>query len=225
MKSRIRVLIVDDHALFREMLLNTLAEEEDIEVVGEAVNGSESIRKVRELRPDVVVMDINMPVMDGIEATESIVRLSPETKVVVLTAHDDEQFVFHLVRAGAAGFLLKDVSSQELIRAIRTAHSGEALIQPRIVNKILKEFTRLMGRKEHVTVRGRNEGLALLTERELEVLKLVAGGKNNKEIAAALFIGEPTVKTHVANLMNKLGLRDRVEAVLFAIQSGVVNIN
>ncbi len=224
MSEKIRVLIVDDHALFREMLLNTLAEEEDIEVAGEAVNGNEAVRMVKNLKPHVVIMDINMPVMDGIAATEAIIRGDPDTKVVVLTAYDDDQYIFQLVRAGAAGYLLKDVSSQELVRAIRVAHSGEALIQPRIVNKILKEFARLMGRKEAVSFTGRKEALQALTEREKEVLKLMAAGRNNKEIAQELYISEPTVKTHVANLMHKLGLRDRVEAVLFAVQLGLVDL-
>lgn len=218
----IKVLIADDHALFREMLYHTLSEEEDISVVGEAVNGREAIQKTKEMEPDIVLLDIDMPVLNGIEATTAIKRVCPSTKVVILTALDDDSFVFQLVRAGATGYLMKDTSSDEVLRAIRAAYFGESLIQPRVVNKILREFIRLVEEREALQSREARQELEMLTEREREVLGLVAQGMNNKEIAAALIVSEATVKTHVANLMHKLGLRDRVEMVLFAVQAGLV---
>ncbi len=197
------------------MLLATLSEEEDLEVVGQAANGQEALDQTRRLKPDVVLMDVNMPKMDGLDATAAIVRQMPGSKVVVVTAFDDEDYAVRLVRAGATGYVLKDSPPDEIIRAIRIAHSGEALIQPRVLIKILRR---------EMSPRGERKGgatLQSLTEREREVLGLIGRGLNNREIGEKLFISEPTVKTHVANLMHKLGFRDRIEAVLYAVHAGL----
>jgi DNA-binding NarL/FixJ family response regulator len=222
--KRIRVLIADDHGLFREMLFHTLSEEEDIEVVGEAVDGKEAVEKTKALNPDIILLDINMPRLDGMEATKILRQEHPSTKIVILTAADDDELVFKLVKAGATGYLLKDTSTGNVVDAVRAAYSGESLIQPKVASKILKEFARLMDEKESTPAAdGRSNKLKALTDRELEVLKLVGKGMNNREIACALYIGENTVKTHVANSMHKLEFRDRVELALFAAQSGLIN--
>jgi len=219
----IRVLVADDHALFREMLVHTLAEEEGIRVVGEAVDGLEAIQMCKELSPDIILLDIEMPKISGIEATVVIVRECPKTRVVILTAYDDDHYVFQLVQAGATGYILKDSHSSEVIGAVRAAASGEALIQPRIAHKILKEFSRMRRQEPPQTSAEKLKALEGLTDRETQVLRLIAQGSNNKEISALLFISEPTVKTHVSNLMHKLSLRDRVDIVLFAMQAGLVH--
>lgn len=217
MKSFIRVLIADDHNLFREMLYHTLTSEPDIKVVGAAVDGQEALAKVRELLPDVVLLDIDMPRLNGIEATEIIRKEFPAIKIVILTAYEEDEYIFKLIKSGASGYLLKDTSLEEVARALRSAYSGEALIQPRVVNKILKEFVRLMDNHGNPEVKP-DEASELLTDREKEVMQKVAQGLNNKEITQALFISESTVKTHISNIMHKLHLRDRVEIVLYAIQ-------
>ena len=206
------------------MMLDTLAEEEDVQVVGEATNGDEAIEQALKLSPDIVLMDINMPKKNGIEATSAITRARPTTRVVILTAYDDEQYVCEIVRAGATGYVLKESHASDVIRAIRTAHSGESLIQPRMMTKILREFSRLLeDRPRNPEPDGKSAAqLEQLTEREREVLTLIGMGLNNKEIGLKLFISEPTVKTHVANLMHKLCFRDRIEAVLFAVRSGLL---
>lgn len=218
--KKINVLIADDHALFREMLLHTLEEEEDIVVVGEARDGKDAIELTRTLKPDILLLDIAMPRMDGIEATRILTRECPYTKIVILTANDNDEYVFKLVREGATGYLLKDTSTDSLISAIRSAYSGESVVQPRVASKILKELARLMGEKDGEkpdTIKKKNQ-LEVLTAREIEVAKLVGKGLNNREIAEKLFISEATVKTHVANAIHKLNLRDRVEFVLYMVQ-------
>ncbi len=223
-EKKINVLIADDHALFREMLLHTLEEEEDIVVVGEARDGKDAIELTRTLKPDILLLDIAMPRMDGIEATKILTRECPYTKIVILTANDNDEYVFKLVREGATGYLLKDTSTDNLISAIRSAYSGESVVQPRVASKILKELARLMGEKDGEKVGVKQEimkkknQLEVLTAREIEVAKLVGKGLNNREIAEKLFISEATVKTHVANAIHKLNLRDRVEFVLYMVQ-------
>jgi DNA-binding NarL/FixJ family response regulator len=217
MKEHIKVLIVDDHNLFREMLYHTLMNEPDIKVVGSAVDGLEALTKVRELQPDVVLLDIDMPRLNGIDATEIIRKEFPEIKIVILTAYEEEEYIFKLIKSGASGYLLKDTSLEEVVRAIRSAYSGESLIQPRVVNKILKEFVRLMDNHSNTETKA-DDVSEILTDREKEVMQKVAQGLNNKEITQALFISESTVKTHISNIMHKLHLRDRVEIVLYAIQ-------
>lgn len=221
----IRVLLVDDHALFREMLLNALEEEEDIQVVGEAADGLAALEACKRLLPDICLLDIEMPKMNGVEVTRQLVQLCPQTKIVILTAYDEDQWILELVQAGATGYLLKETQLAEVVRAIRVAHSGESLIQPRVANKILRMFANIsQGGKTAVragTERIR-ELMERLTEREVEVLSQVGRGLNNKELSERLVISEATVKTHVANVMHKLELRDRVEMVLFAVNAGLV---
>ena len=222
--KKIRVLIADDHALFREMLFHTLQEEEDIEVVGEARDGKDAIELTRVLKPDILLLDIAMPRIDGIEATKVLTKECPYTKIVILTATDDDDYVFKLVREGATGYLLKDTSTDNVISAVRSAYSGESVVQPRVASKILKEFARLMGEHDKAPASVEKKlQLDVLTARETEVTRLVGKGLNNKEIAKKLFISETTVKTHISNAMHKLNLRDRVELVLLAVEAGIVN--
>ncbi len=225
MSKKIKVLIVDDHGLFREMLYHTLSDEEDIEVVGEAVDGNEAIELTKKLKPDILLLDISMPGMDGIEATKILSKECPNSKIVILTALDNEEYIFKLIKAGAIGYLMKDTSTSEVISAIRAAHSGESLIQPRVARKILNKLSNLLENTKDTPPKKNEikEKLNLLTERELEVVKLVGQALNNKEIAKKLYISDATVKTHVMNAMHKLNLRDRVELALFAVQSGLVS--
>lgn len=219
--KKITVVIADDHRLFREMLYHTLMEEDDIEVVGEAVDGKEAIELTQKLSPDILLLDISMPRMDGLEATKILSRESPETKIVILTAKDDDDYVFDLIRAGAMGYLLKDTSTDNVISAVRSAQNGESVVQPRVASKILREFARLMELKKEDPSKEIRIKLQVLTEREKQVVRLVGKGMNNREIAQKLFISAATVKTHLANSIRKLNLRDRVELVLFAVKSGI----
>lgn len=221
-QNKIRVLIADDHSLFREMLYHTLSDEEDIEVVGQAVDGKEALEKTNKLKPDILLLDISMPRMDGIETTQILSPKNPNTKIVILTAHDDEEYLFKLIRAGAIGYLMKDTSSVEVVNAIRAAYSGESLIQPRVARKIIKKLSNLLEKKSISSNQEKKDKLDLLTRRESEILQLVGKGLNNREIAEKLYISEATVKTHVMNAMHKLNLRSRVELALFAVHSGVV---
>jgi two-component system response regulator DegU len=220
--SSIRVLVADDQEIYREMMLSTLAEEDDLEVVGEASNGEEAIEKCRQLGPDIILLDINMPKMNGIQATKTIVETCPATKVVILSAFDDDQYVLQLARVGAKGYILKESHPREVLRAIRTAYTNDSLWEPKIQNKILREMGRLLEERDRQTdpenkeERLRDKNFDTLTEREREVLRLMGRGQNNREIGETLHISEPTVKTHVSNVMQKMGFRDRVEAALFA---------
>jgi len=218
--EKIKVLLADDHKLFREMLFHFLSEEEEIEILGEAGNGKEAVAKTGELKPDVLLLDIDMPEMNGVEATKIIAKEYPQTKIVIVTALEEDEFIFQLIKNGASGYLLKDSSLAEVLQGIKAAHSGEALIQPKIVNKILRQLVKLMDNPPIPAP----EEIKSLTAREIEVLKLAAQGANNKEISAQLFICEPTVKTHIGNIMHKLNLRDRVEMVLFAVQHRIVSL-
>lgn len=216
----LRVLLADDQILFRQMMVETLSEEPDIEVVGEAADGQEAFDLCRRLSPDILLLDISMPRMDGIEATRRIVAEMPAVKVVILTAFDEDLYIFDLIEAGATGYLLKDSPTEQVVRAVRAAASGESLIQPSIANKILHATRRLLER-EKLQTSVQREGFETLTEREREVLGLVGRGLNNREICDTLFISEATVKTHVTNILSKMRFRDRVEAVLFAVQAGL----
>ena len=215
----VRVLIADDQALVRAGFRMILDAEESMDVVGEASSGSEAIEEVRRLRPDVVLMDVRMPEMDGIEATRRLLADGPsETKVVMLTTFDMDEYVYEALRAGASGFLLKDVPPEQLVEGIRAVGSGEALLAPSITKRIIEEFVR----RPPQAATAAPPKLAELTERELEVLRLIARGLSNAEIAKELYLGDTTVKTHVSRILMKLGLRDRVQAVVFAYESGVV---
>lgn len=214
----VTVLLADDQELVRSGFRVLVDAEADLEVVGEAGDGLEAVAAARRLRPDVVLMDIRMPKLDGIEATKSISDLLPETKVVILTTYDLDQYVFAALQAGAIGFLLKDVPARQLVEAVRAVVSGGALLSPQITLRMIREFARRPSRQR------RDELLSALTARETEVLTLIAIGLANHEIADRLVISDATVKTHVARILQKLGLRDRVQAVVLAYESGVVEV-
>jgi DNA-binding NarL/FixJ family response regulator len=216
----IRILLVDDQSLFREGLRTLLSLHEDIEVVGEAGNGQEAVDAAAALRPDVILMDLRMPVLDGVAATRRLKESGHPARVIVLTTFDDDETVFDGLRAGAVGYLLKDVSSEKLVEAIRAAAGGESFLQPSITAKVLAEFTRL---EERAAPAPAPPALVEpLSDRELEILRRVAAGDSNKEIAAALFITEGTVKNHVTNILGKLGVRDRTQAALRARELGLI---
>ncbi|MFJ9919493.1 response regulator [Streptomyces rubiginosohelvolus] len=219
MTPPIRAVIADDQMMVRQGFSVLLNAEPDIEVVGQAVNGLDAIDKVAELAPDVVLMDIRMPELGGIEATRRIT--SPEgstVKVLVLTTFDLDEYVYEALRAGASGFLLKDASADELAHAVRVVAAGDALLSPNITKRLIVEFSRTAG----ATRAPLKERVGDLTERETEVLTLIAGGLSNAEIARQLIVAEQTVKTHVGRILVKLGVRDRTQAAVFAYESGLV---
>jgi DNA-binding NarL/FixJ family response regulator len=215
----LHIVIADDQELVRTGFRMILNAEPDLEVVGEATNGAEAVAIVRDVRPDVVLMDIRMPELDGIEATRRIVamNLEPETRIVILTTFDLDEYVYDALRAGATGFLLKDAPANLLVAGIRAVGDGDALLAPTITRRLIEEFT---APKAPVHP---PQGLDELTPRELEVFQLLARGMSNGEIAQTLFIGETTVKTHVARIMMKLNVRDRVQAVVLAYETGIVS--
>ncbi len=222
----IKVILADDHNLFRKMLFHLLSDEDDIEVIGEASTGKEALEQCKEKNPDILILDINMPVMDGLEAIRLLHEENNNIKVIILTAIEDDDYIFKFIREGATAYLLKDTTPQEMLKTIRAAYYGESLIQAKVMKKILNEFCKLSEQKEKkVQPITNSKALDSLTEREKEVLSLIAKGMNNKEIASSLVISEATVKTHVANLMNKLEKRDRVELVLYALKSGFSILN
>jgi DNA-binding NarL/FixJ family response regulator len=213
------VLIADDQALVRAGFRMILEAEEDMEVVGEAADGREAVVEARRLRPDVVLMDVRMPDVDGIDATRRLLGDDgSDAKVVMLTTFDMDEYVYDALRAGASGFLLKDVPPEQLVAGIRAVASGDALLAPSVTRRVIEEFVR----RPPDSMRTAPPELAELTARELEVLKLMARGLANAEIAKELFVSETTVKTHVAHVLMKLKLRDRVQAVVFAYESGLV---
>ncbi|MFN8037099.1 MAG: response regulator transcription factor [Acidimicrobiia bacterium] len=219
-RGPIRVLIVDDHALFRRGLELVLGGEAEIDIVGEAADGLEAVAKAAELRPDVILMDVRMPKATGIEATRAIRETDPDVKILMLTVSDDEQDLYESVRAGANGYLLKEVSIEEVADAVRAVARGHGLISPSMASKLLSEFNALADRAED---RHRTTG-PRLTDRELEVLRLVADGMSNREIAAELFIAENTVKNHVRNILEKLHLHSRMEAVVYAMREKLLEV-
>ncbi|MFF3346007.1 response regulator [Streptomyces sp. NPDC002779] len=216
----IRVLIADDQMMVREgfsVLLNAMP---DIEVVGEAVNGREAVAKVRELAPDIVLMDIRMPELNGIEATREIVAADGAAKVLVLTTFDLDEYVYQALRAGASGFLLKDASARQLADGVRVVASGEALLAPSVTRRLITEFSKLSETPRSFS--GARAAYGDLTERETEVLVLIAQGLSNAEIAERLVVAESTIKTHVSRVLVKLGLRDRTQAAVFAYEARLV---
>lgn len=218
--KKIRILLVDDQNLFREGLRIILSVQPDIEVVGEAANGQQALEQVAALQPDLVLMDLRMPVLDGVAATKRLRQTHPQSRIIVLTTFDDDEFVFEGLRAGAVGYLLKDVQSEKLLEAIRAASRGESFLQPSIAAKLVAEFTRLSATPAPPpTIANLIEPLS---ERELEILGQVATGASNKEIAMALFITEGTVKNHLTNILGKLEVRDRTQAVLKAKELGLL---
>jgi DNA-binding NarL/FixJ family response regulator len=212
----IRVLIADDQGMVRAGFRWLLEAETDIDVVGEAVDGADAVEAARGLQPDVVLMDIRMPLLDGISATARIVAGTDTTRVLILTTFDLDEYVFDALRAGASGFLLKDASAEDLAAAIRVVARGDSLLAPAVTRRVVDAFVHRQGRLR------RDPRIEQLTRREQEIFALVAGGLGNREISERLFISEATTKTHVSNLLGKLGLRDRVQAVIHAYECGIV---
>ncbi len=213
----IRVVMADDHALVREGIRNVLERHPDIDVVAEAGDGREAVALTLELRPDVVLMDIAMPELNGIEATRQIKEQCPETVILVLTAYDDDRYVFALLEAGAAGYLLKNAHGSELVSAIREVHAGESILSPSVARKVLRKFVGLRGdRPTHEE--------ATLTERELEILRLAATGRPNKAIAEDLSVSPRTVQLHLAHVFQKLGVASRTEAVVTGLKRGWLHL-
>jgi DNA-binding NarL/FixJ family response regulator len=216
----IRVLIADDHELFRRGLRMVLEDAEDIAVVGEAGDGQRAVELAGELVPDVVVMDVRMPVLSGIEATQQIKAEEPGTRILVLTISDEEDDLYEAIRAGASGYLLKEISIDEIGDAVRSIHGGQSLISPSMASKLLDEFAAMIRKEE----RREQVPAPRLTPREMEVLQHVAQGMHNREIAKALFISENTVKNHVRNILEKLHLHSRMEAVVYAVREKLLTI-
>jgi len=220
-KKKIRLLLVDDQALFREGLKTLLSVNEDIDIVAEAQNGEEAVRLAVQEQPDVVLMDVRMPVLDGVSATKRIrTTLSDQNiaRVIILTTFDDDEAVFDGLRAGAMGYLLKDVSSEKLFEAIYTTSRGESFLQPSITSKLLAEFSRLPKAKS----KSENMMEVPLSNREMEILKIIATGASNREIADTLLIAEGTVKNHVSSILGKMNARDRMQAVIKGQQMGIL---
>jgi DNA-binding NarL/FixJ family response regulator len=218
MPEAIRILLVDDQRLMREGLRILLELEPDLEIVGEADNGQAALNAYEELRPDVVLMDVRMPGMDGVEATWRLRQRWPQARIVILTTFDDDEYVFEALRAGALGYLLKDVSGSDLAQAVRTVAAGGALIEPSVAAKVIAEFAR-------VAPPARDAGVGLaepLSEREVEILRLLAGGLTNRHIAQRLSLAEGTVKNYVTNILGKLGARDRTQAAIRARELGLL---
>jgi two-component system, NarL family, response regulator LiaR len=212
-EDKITVVIVDDHTIVRQGLRTYLELQPDLLVVGEAANGSEAMAVVKESLPDIVLMDLVMPVMDGVDATRAITAMSPSTRVIVLTSFSEDEKVFASIKAGAQGYLMKDVLPSDLVAAIRTVNRGEAQLDPEIARKVMQEFANPQ------PVAPKHD----LTDRELEVLRLIAQGKSNKDISEDLVLSEKTVKTHVSNILQKLHLSDRTQAAVFALRQKIVD--
>jgi two-component system response regulator DegU len=227
-----KILIIDDHQLYREGIKRILEFEEGFEIVGEGEDGTQVMSLVRRLKPDVVIMDINMPNMNGIEATRNLVRTFPNTKVIILSIHDDETYVSHALQTGASGYLLKEMDVEAMIEAVKVVAEGGCYLHPKVTNNLVKEYRRLME-----TIVNNNQGSGqrlnsyhvrrpyhLLTRRECEVLQLLAEGKSNKKIGEILYISEKTVKNHVSNILQKMNCVDRTQAVVEAIKRGWVEV-
>jgi DNA-binding NarL/FixJ family response regulator len=219
----IRTMIVDDHALFRRGLEMVLEEESDIELVGQASDGDEAVAKAAESLPDVVLMDIRMPRSSGIEACRAMKEAAPSAKIIILTISDEEEDLFEAIRAGASGYLLKDIPLDVVAEAVRAVHDGQSLINPSMAGKLLSEFATLARRDGEP--RAQEVPAPKLTDREMQVLKLVARGMNNRDIAKELFISENTVKNHVRNILEKLQIHSRMEAVMVAVREKLIEFS
>ena len=220
----IRVLIADDHALFRRGLEMVLDEEDDIDLVGQASDGTEAVAVAGESLPDIVLMDIRMPKSSGIEACRAIKEVAPSAKIVILTISDEEEDLFEAIRAGASGYLLKDIPLDEVAEAVRAVHGGQSLINPSMAGKLLSEFATL-AKRDTEEEEAQHVAPPKLTDREMEVLKLVARGMNNRDIAKELFISENTVKNHVRNILEKLQIHSRMEAVMIAVRQKLIEFS
>lgn len=225
MSKKIKIVIIDDHALFREGVKRILDFEEDFEVVAEAGDGSEVLTVVEEYRPEVVIMDINMPNVNGVEATKKLVDSYPGTKVIILSIHDDENYVIHALKTGASGYLLKEMDADTLVEAVRIVAEGGSYLHPKVTHNLVNEFRRLSstGANGQIPVKVQRP-LHILTRRECEVLQMLADGKSNRGIGETLFISEKTVKNHVSNILQKLNCNDRTQAVVLAIKNGWVEV-
>jgi DNA-binding NarL/FixJ family response regulator len=206
-------MIADDHSIVREGLKQLLELEEDFKVVGQASNGVETIERIKELKPDVLLLDINMPIMNGIKALRKLKEDGIDTKVVILTIHEDREYLIETMQIGASGYILKDSDSASFFKAIRDAHNGESYIQPKLAADLIKEFNKPRGSR----IKKENE----LTQREYEVIALIADGLNNKDIAERLYISEKTVKNHVSNIFRKINVSDRTQAAIYAYKNNI----
>ena len=218
--DRIRVLVVDDHALFRRGLQMVLGAESDVEVVGEASDGAEALKVATETTPDIVLMDVRMPKRGGIDATTAIKDAVPSAKIIMLTISDEEADLYDAIKAGAMGYLLKEISIEEVASAVRAVYNGQSLISPSMASKLLTEFATMVRKDDE----RQQVPTPRLTDREMEVLKLVAKGMNNRDIAKRLFISENTVKNHIRNILEKLQLHSRMEAVVYAVREKLLEI-
>jgi DNA-binding NarL/FixJ family response regulator len=219
--GRIKLLLADDHAVVRAGTRQLLERQPDFEIVGEAIDGDEAVRLTEELIPDVVVMDVRMPKISGVEATRRIKASNPDVRVLVLTAHDDDEYVFALLQAGANGYLLKTAEIDELVKAIRTVAAGQSALAPAVVGKVVAQFTG--GKSLGDVLPHPQEQYSGLTDRELEILRLVGQGFSNKQIGKELFISDRTVQAHLSNIFAKLGVNTRTEAVMYAVRSGWID--
>jgi two-component system, NarL family, response regulator DegU len=224
----VKIVLVDDHKLFREGIKRILDFEEDFDVVAEGDDGGQVINLVRNHQPDVVLMDINMPTMNGVEATKNLMTQFPDVKVIILSIHDDETYVTHALKTGAQGYLLKEMETNELIEAIKVVSNGGSYLHPKVTHNLVKEYRRLANGTTATTgtkIIEYRKPLHLLTRRECEVLQLLVDGKSNRGVAESLFISEKTVKNHVSNILQKMNVNDRTQAVVLAIKNGWVEVD
>jgi len=217
--EKTKILIADDHTIFRQGLKMLLEQEDDMEVVGEAGNGLEALDLAKKLKPEVLLLDIAMPEMDGVQVAQKLKKILPEIKVIVLTTHAEDQFIFEFLKLGVSGYVLKDSASQELIYSIRKSKDGMAFIDPSISKKVMEKFTQVTGGKKDFIDYGK------LSDREKEVLQIVAEGNSNKEVAEKLYISPKTVENHKANIMKKLNIHDRVGLTKFALRLGLIDLS
>ncbi|EST55396.1 chemotaxis protein CheY [Brevibacillus panacihumi W25] len=231
-QQELRIVIVDDHQLFREGVKRILEMESDFKVVGEGADGGDAFKLAEEYKPDVMLMDINMPNINGVSATENVISVSPQTRVIMLSIHDDEGYVYRTLRTGASGYLLKEMGTSDLVDAVRVVASGGAYIHPKVTGKLIEEFRRLSDQEgmaeRSFSVDDANavdpKMIESLTRREREVLQLMAEGKSNRAIGEFLFISEKTVKNHVSSILQKLNVQDRTQAVVNSIKNGWVKL-
>lgn len=220
MKKMIKVLVVDDHSLLRQGLVSLLEMSEDIKVIGQATDGLEAIEMAEKLRPDVILMDVNMPNLNGIEATKEIVKRLPGSNVLCLSIHDDEEYIAEMIRVGAKGYILKDSEPSSVVQAVYRLVAGETFFPSNLMRKVMTRFHQLVNKNPTPSVKA--EEISHLTPRELEVLQCIVDGLSNKEISSILFISEKTVKNHITNLFRKINVSDRTQAAVYAVQNGLV---
>ena len=218
----IKIVIADDHALLRQGIKNVLSLEPDFDVIGEAADGEEALSKIESLKPDILLLDVNMPHMNGLEVTKRLKAANAPVKVIILTIHDDESYVLEVIKSGAVGYLLKDIEPGMLVKTIRLVYEGQSFIYPTLAKRLFGEFSRQEERRQEVPIMLERRKEERLTYREVEVLKLIGRGMNNQEIAQELFLSEKTVKNHLTNIFRKISVVDRTQAVLYAIKNKIV---